>query len=88
MCSDSMSRGMDVPSVQAVVNYDAPAHFKSYLHRVGRTARAGAKGNAYTILTRDEVLYYYFTQTILTCSNFRWHILMWLCESMVHKGIK
>ncbi len=53
--SDGMSRGMDIPAVQCVVNYDAPAHFKSYLHRVGRTARAGAKGNAYTILTYEEV---------------------------------
>ena len=55
VCSDGMSRGLDIPSVQCVVNYDAPSHFKSYLHRVGRTARAGTKGNAYTILTHDEV---------------------------------
>ena len=61
VCSDSMSRGMDLPSVQCVVNYDVPSHFKSYLHRVGRTARAGAKGNAYTILTHDEVLLYNYT---------------------------
>ncbi len=50
-----MSRGLDIPSVQCVINYDAPSHFKSYLHRVGRTARAGSKGNAYTLLTHDEV---------------------------------
>ena len=55
ICSDGMARGMDIPGVECVINYDAPSHFKSYLHRVGRTARAGAEGIAYTLLTYDEV---------------------------------
>lgn len=41
VCSDAMTRGMDVAGVQNVVNYDAPVYVKTYVHRAGRTARAG-----------------------------------------------
>ena len=44
VASDAMTRGMDVPSVAAVVNYDAPVYPKTYVHRAGRTARAGRAG--------------------------------------------
>jgi superfamily II DNA/RNA helicase len=40
--------------VEAVINYDAPAQLASYLHRVGRTARAGAKGRALTFAEDDD----------------------------------
>jgi len=50
VCSDGMSRGMDLPRVQAVVNYDVPTTAKTYVHRSGRTARAGAKGLVITLL--------------------------------------
>lgn len=53
--SDSMARGMDVEGVEGVVNYEAPHQFKTYLHRVGRTARAGERGVAYTLLAPEEV---------------------------------
>ena len=53
--SDSMARGMDVEGVGGVVNYEAPHQFKTYLHRVGRTARAGERGVAYTLLAPEEV---------------------------------
>jgi ATP-dependent RNA helicase DDX51/DBP6 len=55
VCSDGMARGMDIDGVECVVNYDSPNHFRSYLHRVGRTARAGNEGVAYTLLTENEV---------------------------------
>lgn len=55
--SDGMARGIDIVGIDCVINYDAPSHFRSYLHRVGRTARAGNEGIAYTFLTPDEVLY-------------------------------
>jgi ATP-dependent RNA helicase DDX51/DBP6 len=55
VCSDAMSRGMDLDQVECVVSYDAPSHFKTYVHRVGRTARAGKKGTAYTLLKHEEV---------------------------------
>jgi len=38
-----------------VINYDVPVYMKTYLHRVGRTARAGEQGVAYTILRPEEV---------------------------------
>lgn len=41
VCSDLVTRGMDLPGVAAVVNYDAPVYIKTYVHRAGRTARAG-----------------------------------------------
>ncbi len=55
VCSDGMSRGMDINSVSAVVNYDVPAYAKTYVHRCGRTARAGRKGRATTIMKGGQV---------------------------------
>mmetsp|Transcript_27876 Transcript_27876/g.54212 ORF Transcript_27876/g.54212 Transcript_27876/m.54212 type:complete len:635 (-) Transcript_27876:100-2004(-) len=55
VCSDAMSRGMDVMDVDAVINYDAPTHIRTYIHRVGRTARAGREGKAYTLLEPKQV---------------------------------
>jgi superfamily II DNA/RNA helicase len=50
-----MARGMDVPEVDLVVNYDVPVYTRTYIHRVGRTARAGKNGRAFTIAQRKEV---------------------------------
>lgn len=50
-----MARGLDISGVQVVVNYQPPAFFRTYQHRVGRTARAGQSGVAYTLLAPDEV---------------------------------
>ena len=44
ICSDSMARGMDIENVNFVVSYDPAVNMKTYVHRVGRTARAGNKG--------------------------------------------
>lgn len=55
VCSDGMSRGMDIQSVSAVVNYDVPSYAKTYVHRCGRTARAGRKGRAITILKGGQI---------------------------------
>jgi len=55
VCSDGMSRGMDLSSVSAVVNYDVPSFAKTYVHRCGRTARAGRDGRAITILKGGQV---------------------------------
>ena len=56
VASDAMARGMDVEGVDTVVNYDPPANMKGYVHRVGRTARAGRAGTSYTLLHTKEVL--------------------------------
>ncbi|CAN0463623.1 unnamed protein product, partial [Scytosiphon promiscuus] len=55
VCSDGMARGMDLDSVGLVVNYDVPSQPKTYVHRVGRTARAGLRGTAVTIAKKGQV---------------------------------
>ncbi|XP_071853683.1 ATP-dependent RNA helicase DDX51-like [Apostichopus japonicus] len=55
ICSDAMTRGMDLSNAKYVISYDPPLRLKTYIHRVGRTARAGRKGTAYTILLKEEV---------------------------------
>ncbi|KAL0398308.1 UNVERIFIED_CONTAM: DEAD-box ATP-dependent RNA helicase 1 [Sesamum radiatum] len=55
VCSDAMTRGMDVEGVKNVINYDMPPFIKTYIHRAGRTARAGQSGRCFTLLHKDEV---------------------------------
>ena len=56
VCSDGMSRGMDLESVHAVINYDVPTLAKTYVHRCGRTARAGKSGISISILKGGQVV--------------------------------
>ncbi len=54
MASDVAARGLDVPAVSHVFNFDVPSHAEDYVHRIGRTGRAGRKGTAYTITTSSK----------------------------------
>ncbi|WP_299660867.1 DEAD/DEAH box helicase [uncultured Ruegeria sp.] len=55
VASDVAARGLDVPSVSHVINFDVPGHPEDYVHRIGRTGRAGREGKAITICSgRDE----------------------------------
>lgn len=54
VASDVAARGLDVKGVSHVFNFDAPMHPDDYVHRIGRTGRAGAKGKAYTFVTRSD----------------------------------
>lgn len=49
VCSDAMARGMDIENVKYVISYDAPNFVKTYIHRVGRTARAGNTGEYFPL---------------------------------------
>lgn len=55
VATDVASRGIDVKGIESVVNYDVPEDPDSYVHRIGRTARAGAKGQAFTFCTKSEM---------------------------------
>ena len=57
VASDVAARGLDIPDVSHVFNYDVPSHAEDYVHRIGRTGRAGRTGTAYTIVTADDQKY-------------------------------
>jgi superfamily II DNA/RNA helicase len=54
VASDVAARGLDIKGVSHVFNFDAPWHPDDYVHRIGRTGRAGAKGKAYTFVTKAD----------------------------------
>lgn len=77
VCSDLISRGIDLPHVSHVISYDVPTDMRKYVHRVGRTARAGKTGDAWSLVENQEVriytpyVYHFFDCYLLT-SRFGW----------------
>ncbi len=57
VCSDVAARGLDIPDVSHVFNYDVPTHPEDYVHRIGRTGRAGRLGTALTLVSPPEQKY-------------------------------
>ncbi|MEN9851954.1 MAG: hypothetical protein RL128_2117, partial [Pseudomonadota bacterium] len=57
IASDVAARGLDVPSVSHVFNFDMPSHPEDYVHRIGRTGRAGRLGKAYSICVPSDAKY-------------------------------
>lgn len=55
VATDVLSRGIDIDNIEIVVNYEVPRDAEDYVHRIGRTARAGASGQAITFINEDDV---------------------------------
>lgn len=54
VCTDALARGIDIGQIDFVVSYDCPKFVKTYIHRVGRTARAGKTGSAITMVEKSK----------------------------------
>lgn len=54
VATDVASRGLDVKDIRYVINYDFPNQIEDYVHRIGRTGRAGTRGSAYTFFAPDK----------------------------------
>ena len=54
VATDVVARGLDIPRISLVVNYDLPSDSESYVHRIGRTGRAGAEGEAVSLVCGEE----------------------------------
>ena len=62
-------RGIDIPDITHVINYDCPTDIQEYTHKIGRTARAGEKGDATTFLTKDDHNIFYDLKKMLQETN-------------------
>ena len=59
VASDRAARGLDIPALAHVINYDVPGSVRAYVHRVGRTARAGCEGRATTLVAHREARWFW-----------------------------
>ena len=55
VATDVAARGLDIDNVDVIINYDVPQNSDDYIHRIGRTARAGKTGYAFTLVSKDEI---------------------------------
>jgi superfamily II DNA/RNA helicase len=72
VASDVAARGLDIPEVSHVFNYDVPIHAEDYVHRIGRTGRAGRSGKSFTIATRSDTKYVDAIEKLIG-NKIEWH---------------
>jgi superfamily II DNA/RNA helicase len=72
VASDVAARGLDIPDVSHVFNYDVPIHSEDYVHRIGRTGRAGRSGKSFTIATRSDTKYVDAIEKLIG-KSIEWH---------------
>jgi len=65
VASDVAARGLDIPAVSHVINFDVPSHPEDYVHRIGRTGRAGLSGKAFTISAPSDAKYLAAIETLI-----------------------
>ena len=65
IATDVAARGLDVPHIEHVINYDLPQMAEDFIHRIGRTARAGSEGIALSFVTKGDFLKWKEIQNIL-----------------------
>lgn len=69
ICTEVLSRGLDFKGVELVINYDFPTSVESYIHRIGRTGRAGRRGSAVTFFTKEDAPYLRSVLNLIKASN-------------------
>ncbi|MBO0662673.1 DEAD/DEAH box helicase [Jiella sp. MQZ9-1] len=72
VASDVAARGLDIPKVSHVFNFDVPIHAEDYVHRIGRTGRAGRSGKAFTLVTKADKKYLDAIEKMIGTS-IEWH---------------
>lgn len=85
VATDVAARGVDVREIGLVVNFDLPNEPESYVHRIGRTARAGAEGRAVSFCSEDELEYLREIEKVIKMSIPRWDGHAWHVESLADR---
>ncbi len=72
VASDVAARGLDIPDVSHVFNFDVPIHAEDYVHRIGRTGRAGRSGKAFTLVDKTDAKYLSAIENLIK-ETIEWH---------------
>jgi superfamily II DNA/RNA helicase len=72
VASDVAARGLDIPDVSHVFNFDVPIHSEDYVHRIGRTGRAGRSGKAFTMVDKSDTKYLAAIEKLIS-QSIEWH---------------
>ena len=71
VATDLGGRGLDIKGISAAISYDAPKNISEFVHRAGRSGRAGVRGKAFTFLTNDDEEIFYDVKTFLERNDFK-----------------